>query len=88
MNTAAARGMPGSGVEVTNVSKHGFWLLVGDRELFLPYAEFPWFRDATLPSLLNVEEPTTRHFYWPELDVDLGLDTIEQPERFQLASCK
>jgi hypothetical protein len=31
-------------VEVTNVSKHGFWLLLGDEELFVPFSEFPWFK--------------------------------------------
>ena len=39
--------MPGpatSEAEVTNISKHGFWLLVDGRELFLPFAEFPWFK--------------------------------------------
>lgn len=35
-----------SHVEVTNVSVQGFWLLVADRELFAPFAQFPWFRDA------------------------------------------
>ena len=33
-----------SGVEVTNISTHGIWLLVGKRELFLSYEDFPWFK--------------------------------------------
>jgi hypothetical protein len=28
-------------IEVTNVSKHGFWLLLGDQEVFLPFEQFP-----------------------------------------------
>jgi hypothetical protein len=28
-------------VEVTNISRHGFWILLDDRELFLPFEEFP-----------------------------------------------
>jgi hypothetical protein len=32
--------------EVTNVSAHGFWLLLGDEELFLPFTEFPWFANV------------------------------------------
>ena len=79
-------GVDTSAIEVTNVSKHGFWLLAGDRELFLPYEQFPWFRDATLSAVLNVEEPTPGHFYWPALDVDLGVESIEHPERFPLQS--
>jgi hypothetical protein len=41
--------MPGpttSEAEVTNISQHGFWLLVGGRELFLPFDDFPWFKSA------------------------------------------
>lgn len=79
--------MPGkstSTTEVTNISSHGFWLLVEERELFLSYEEFPWFRDVPVKDILAVEEPTPGHFYWPALDVDLGLETIEHPERFPL----
>jgi len=73
-----------SGVEVTNVFRAGIWLLAGRRELFLPYREFPWFREATIAAVLNVEEPAPGHFYWPDLDVDLDIQAIEHPERFPL----
>ena len=71
-------------VEVTNISNHGIWLLTREKELFLPYEEFPWFKDAPVGKILNVEEPTPGHFYWPELDVDLGIESIEHPERYPL----
>jgi len=32
----------------------------------------------------NVEEPMPGHFYWPNLDVDLSIESIEHPERFPL----
>jgi hypothetical protein len=70
--------------EVTNISRHGIWLLTRDKELFLPFDEFPWFKDAPVGKILNVEEPSPDHFYWPELDVDLGIESIEHPERFPL----
>jgi hypothetical protein len=75
-----------SQVEVTNVSSHGLWLLAHGRELFLAYEDFPWFKEAPIGSVLSIEEPSPGHFYWPELDVDLGLETIEHPERFPLQS--
>lgn len=81
-------GIGTSGVEVTNVTSHGIWLLAGERELFLSYEDFPWFKDEPLKRILNVEEPSPGHFYWPDLDVDLGIDTIEHPERFPLKSTK
>ena len=73
-----------SRAEVTNISPHGVWLLVQNQELFMPYAEFPWFKDAPVAKILNLEEPTPGHFYWPDLDVDLTLESIEHPERFPL----
>jgi len=71
-------------VEVSNISAHGFWVLVDDRELFLPYSEFPWFKDATVAAILDVERPQPHHLYWPTLDVDLTLDSIEHPEKYPL----
>ena len=41
-----ALGTDTSAVEVANISKHGFWLLLDDRELFVAFAESPWFRQA------------------------------------------
>ena len=77
-------GIATSGIEVTNISSHGVWLLVGDRELFMSYEDFPWFKDAAVWKVLNVEEQSPGHLYWPDLDVDLGLETIENPEKFPL----
>ena len=76
-----------SEVEVTNVSRHGFWLLIEGRELFLPFDKFPWFRNAAIGQLLRVEQPHPTHLYWPDLDIDLAVESIEFPERFPLISC-
>ena len=35
-----------SDVEVTNISTHGIWLLVDEREFFLSYEDFPWFKEG------------------------------------------
>lgn len=83
---SALRGKPTSDVEVTNISKHGFWLLIGDQELFLPFEYFPWFQDVPIGKLLHVELPHPHHVYWPKLDVDLAVESIEHPERFPLVS--
>ena len=73
-----------SDVEVTNISTHGIWLLVGERGLFLSYEDFPWFKEVPIGNILQVEQPTPGHFYWPDLDVDLSIESIEHPERFPL----
>lgn len=84
--TYAAPGTDASAVEVTHISKHGFWILLRDEELFLPFAEFLWFRDVAVGKILHVELPSGNHLYWPELDVDLAVDSIRHPERFPLIS--
>lgn len=81
--------MPGtttSAAEVTHVSKHGFWLLLGDEELLVPFEHFPWFRKATIEQLSDVEWPTPDHLYWPQLDVDLSVVSIRDPAAFPLLS--
>ena len=83
---SATRGKPISVVEVTNVSKHGFWLMLGERERFLAFEHFPWFRDVSIGELCNVELPHPHHLYWPDLDVDLAVESIEHPERFPLVN--
>jgi hypothetical protein len=79
-------GIPSSGAEITNVSSHGLWLLSGDKEYFLSYKDFPWFKEAPIGKILNIEEPSSGHFYWPDLDVDLDIDMIERPDRYPLKS--
>lgn len=78
----SARGAATSAVEVTNISGHGIWLLAHEKEFFMPYEEFPWFKDEPVSAILNVEEPSPGHFYWPDIDVDLTEEIIEHPERF------
>lgn len=73
-----------SQVEITHISGSGVWLLAGDKELFMSYVDFPWFKDASVGEILNVEQPVAGHFYWPDLDVDLTIDIIEHPGRFPL----
>jgi len=87
MKTKSAKpGKRTSAVEVTNISQHGCWLLWDEVEHFLPFDKFPWFRDATIGQLLNVELPSPHHLHWLELDVDLAIDSLTDPDRFPLIS--
>lgn len=81
--------MPGtstSEAEVTNISRQGIWLLLDERELFMPFAEFPWFAEASVGAILNVSRPQPHHLYWPDLEIDLAVESIEHPERYPLKS--
>ena len=52
----------------------------------LPYDKFPWFRQATIEQLSQVEWPTPNHLYWPQLDIDLSVESIRDPDAFALVS--
>ena len=78
------RGVSTSGVEVANIDGHGLWLFVKGAEHFLPYSEYPWFRDAKLADILNVQLLHEDHLYWPDLDVDLSIGSIGKPEAYPL----
>ncbi|HEY5614816.1 MAG TPA: DUF2442 domain-containing protein [Bacteroidota bacterium] len=71
-------------IEITNISSHGIWLFTEQKEFFLSFEDFPWFKNAQLKEVVAVEEPTPGHYYWPALDIDLSLESIKDPKRFPL----
>jgi Protein of unknown function (DUF2442) len=70
--------------EVSNISAHGFWLLIQDREYFLPFDEYPWFKNAKISQILNVKLNHGHHLHWPDLDVDLELESLAKPTKYPL----
>ena len=72
--------------EVTHVSKHGFWMLLDTEELLIPFEHFPWFKKATIEQLSDVQWPTENHLYWPQLDIDLSIESIRDPSAFPLVA--
>jgi len=83
---SARHGQNTSVPEVTNVSQHGLWLLIDAEELFVPFDHFPWFRNASIAAVMNVQRPSPDHLRWPDLDVDLTVQSIRHPEDFPLMS--
>jgi len=73
-----------SPVEVVHISGHGFWLHVAQKEYFLPFSEYPWFKNARVGEILNVRIMHGHHLRWPLLDVDLELESLENLEKFPL----
>ena len=82
--SSSALGNNISECEVTHISSHGIWLFAQGEELFMSYEDFPWFKDQPVKAILNVEQPAQDHFYWPEIDVDLSKEIINNPGRFPL----
>jgi hypothetical protein len=69
-----------------NVSQFGFWLLYGGQEYFLPFEQFPWFKNASIAQLSSIEMQGKGHFHWPQLDVDLSAEIIQRPEKYKLVA--
>ena len=73
-------------VQVQGVSPHGFWLLVSGKEYFLDFETYPWFKEAKVDQIFNVTLLHDHHLFWNELDIDLAVEALDEPERFPLIS--
>ncbi|HIG42244.1 MAG: DUF2442 domain-containing protein [bacterium] len=82
--SSSQRGKNTSVIAVTDISPDGIWVLASDEEHFLPFDQFPWFKKGTVEQILNVIEEHPGSYHWPDLDIDLGLDSITNPERYPL----
>lgn len=81
---SAALGKSISDIEVSNISNYGIWLYVNGREYFLSYDEFPWFKYAKVIDIYEVQLLHQSHLYWPKLDVDLEITSLDNPEKYPL----
>lgn len=72
--------------EVTSISKFGFWIFFKEKEYFLDYDYFPWFKKASVEQISNIESVYGDNFHWPDLDIDLNLKIITKPEAYPLKS--
>ncbi|NOY61498.1 MAG: DUF2442 domain-containing protein [Calditrichaeota bacterium] len=73
-----------SEIEVSNISMHGFWIYVNYKEYFLPYDQYPWFREAKINEIFDVQLLHQSHLYWPQLDIDLDINSLENPQQYPL----
>ncbi len=77
-----------SQVEVQDISPHGVWLYSKGREFLLSFKDHPWFKDAKISAVYNVKLLHRCHLYWPDLDVDLDINSLEHPEEYPLVAKK
>jgi hypothetical protein len=75
-------------VSVENITPFGIWLFVKKREYFLDFKEYPYFKEHPLKSIQNVQLLHGVHLYWPDLDIDLEIDNLENPQKYPLKSKK
>ena len=83
---SAKRGKTTLEVEVQGISKFGIWLFVKGEEYLLTYEEYPWFKSAKVSEVMNVKHINEDHLEWPDLGVDLEIESLENPEKYPLKS--
>jgi hypothetical protein len=71
---------------VEGITPFGLWLLLGKKEYFLSFKEFPFFHEQPIKAVQNIQVLHGVHLHWPDLDVDLEIDNLEHPERYPLKS--
>ena len=55
--------------------------LCNGKEYFLRFTDFPWFEYCNIAELRNIRSDRWG-VYWDLLDIDLSIESIENPERF------
>jgi hypothetical protein len=83
---SSKRGKSTLKAEVQDITSYGLWLLVEGREYSLPFAEFPWFVEATVSDIYDVRLLHGNHLYWPKLDIDLAVESLQNLEKYPLIS--
>ena len=73
-------------VEVTGISRKGLILMVRGKEYALPYSRFPWFEQARVNDVFDVEMRGRSRIRWEALDVDLSLSILENPDAYPLTA--
>ncbi len=51
--------------EVEGISPRGIWLWVHEKEYYLSFEEYPWFRQATVGQIHDVQFLHGSHLRWP-----------------------
>ena len=68
--------------EVTNIEPLGFWILVDNKEYFVPFADYPVFKGASIEQIFKMKKLSPTQLHWPELDADIEIDALQQPEHY------
>jgi len=85
MMNSSTLGQSISNVEISLVTAKGFWIFVQSKEYFLSFDDYPWFRNARITEVMNVELKNQYRLRWEDLDIDIELDSLEHPERYPLS---
>ncbi|MBP5637994.1 MAG: DUF2442 domain-containing protein [Victivallales bacterium] len=82
-NFAKMLGMPISADTTCFIGSfpNGIAVVVNGKEYFLRFSDFPWFEYCSTVELRDVTSDRWG-VYWNSVDIDLSIESIENPERF------
>ena len=66
------------------INNQGVMISVEGNDYFLSYNRVPWLMDATVRNILNIKMSGKNAIEWPDLDIDLEIDSLKHPERYPL----
>ena len=71
-------------VSVLMINAQGIMISVEGQDFFLSYNRVPWMREAAVNDVMNVQMCGNEAVEWPDLDIDLEIDSLRHPERYPL----
>jgi len=69
---------------VTAISQYGFWLICHDKEYFIAFNDYPVFKNVSVDKIFNMQFKGNSQLRWPDIDVDIEVNALENPEMFPL----
>jgi hypothetical protein len=70
--------------KVKFVTQEGFSLELNDKEYFLSFADYPYFKQIPAFDIFNVEVDEYKDLRWDKYDIDLCEDIIKEPSKYPL----
>lgn len=84
MQTISENNTNAISASVLMINNQGIMISVAGNDYFLSYNRVPWLKDATVRNILNIKMLGKNAVEWPDLDVDLEVDSLKHPERYPL----
>jgi len=72
--------------KVLTITSEGVLIEIENGEFFLPYSRVPWFKNASVSDVLDVQMGGKRSIRWNKLDVDLEIESLLYPEKYPLVA--
>jgi len=73
-----------SDCKITAINDLGLWILLDDREYFLPFLDYPGFKEASIDQIFKVQWIKPSQLRWEALDIDIEIEALSKPDSFPL----